>query len=349
MQRTCNVCSATITQGMKYFEEHALLHPNHYISGTGSHGYKLSEKNFYLPETDQWFESRKYLSRALKKIGMSNEAYFNLHGSAYMSAHRGELSKGQYGDAQLNPFCLECGGDTPFNEGKWHYPIFCGFSCSTKWQAENTDRIARAQTTLRDRKEVDADHGLRPNQLRYWTLRGLTDFEARAKVTERQSTNTLERFVTSYGEEEGTKRFIDRQERWFESMKASGMHSGFSQVSKTLFERLEQETAINLLYGANELSVRGPDTVYKLDCVCKATKRVIEFHGDYWHGNPEIYAPDAIINKRSKMSVSDKWDQDKKRLEALEEAGYKVLVVWEKEYKDNPDLVLGKCIGFMMG
>ena len=81
-----------------------------------------------------------------------------------------------------------------------------------------------------------------------------------------------------------------------------------------------------------------------LDFYISSLKLCIEFNGDMWHGNPEIYKesdyPLKNIKSKSYLSAKDIWDNDKKRIDFLKQKGINIIVVWEKEYlKDKEKIV----------
>ena len=58
----------------------------------------------------------------------------------------------------------------------------------------------------------------RKTRFEYWIERGYSQEEAREKVRERQTTFSKEKCIEKYGEEEGIKRWNDRQEKWLRTM-----------------------------------------------------------------------------------------------------------------------------------
>jgi G:T-mismatch repair DNA endonuclease (very short patch repair protein) len=64
------------------------------------------------------------------------------------------------------------------------------------------------------------------------------------------------------------------------------------------------------------------------DAYCEEDNTVALFHGDYWHCNPKIYEADYYHNGR-KMTAKEMWEYDANSVKAFEDAGYKVIVVWE--------------------
>ena len=70
------------------------------------------------------------------------------------------------------------------------------------------------------------------------------------------------------------------------------------------------------------------------DIVSFSKKILIEFNGDYWHCNPDKYKSD-FFHHIKKMCAYDIWHNDAKRLETISSLGYKILVIWENEYKNG--------------
>ena len=60
---------------------------------------------------------------------------------------------------------------------------------------------------------------------------------------------------------------------------------------------------------------------------------VLEVHGDFWHGNPEVY---STLTER--QEYKKKRDIEKQKL--AEDNGYKYLVIWESQIKKNEWSVL---------
>jgi hypothetical protein len=64
------------------------------------------------------------------------------------------------------------------------------------------------------------------------------------------------------------------------------------------------------------------------------TNTVYEFLGDFWHGNPKCYSPDDI-NRCSKRSFGELYDKTKQKELILIGAGYKVVSIWESDWKKD--------------
>ena len=336
-----------MTGGFEGFEKHGQeFHPNHFLRITKTR-ITFVEKKYYCPLDNTWHSCLRWLSRNITKNGWTNEQYYIAYGEKHVpDKWKENLARPLFGQLHLSNKCLQCSNPVKFNEGHWNYPVFCGFSCSTTWYAKNTDRVAMAKQTMEEKQKLDPTYMLKPTQKNYWLNKGFSEEEAIEKVKERQSLTSLQSFIERAGGdvEKGEKLFAERQEKWLDSIKKSGMHSGVSGVGNELFEAVSH-VVNDIKFGKNEIVIRLKDNACKVDCVLRSKKRVIEFYGDYWHGNPKKYGPDDVIaiNRIAK----DKWDYDSLRNKNLKEAGYDVLVIWEDDYKNNPEQVLQQCIKFL--
>lgn len=78
-----------------------------------------------------------------------------------------------------------------------------------------------------------------------------------------------------------------------------------------------------------------------VDGIIQDTNIIVEYYGDVFHCNPrKFHDPDQACSWLGGRTVQEQWDRDKKRLAALYRYGYKVVVVWGSDWKDNPEDVL---------
>lgn len=192
----------------------------------------------------------------------------------------------------------------------------------------------------RSAKSPSSKKGARGYSVRtveYWTKRGFSSEEAILQVKKAQVTNGLDFYIKKYGEEQGKILFNDRIEKWLNSAGNKNMIANRSKKSLALFEQIGKG-----FYGPNEKTVRGKSKVHRIDFIYN--KKIIEFYGDYWHGNPKIYDKNSLIRKKK---VIDVWEHDAKKVKDLEANGYKVLIVWENDYKLDPIKIFKKCKDFV--
>jgi hypothetical protein len=114
-----------------------------------------------------------------------------------------------------------------------------------------------------------------------------------------------------------------------------------------LYEKISSSDHIYFRPKTKEFTIMSDENIlYCYDFVDSEKKKCIEFNGNYWHGNPSIYENDWI-NPHSSLSMKEMKLKDKKKINAIKKRGYKCLIVWEKEYKDNPEKIFKKCIRFL--
>lgn len=207
--------------------------------------------------------------------------------------------------------------------------------------------------TVKERQKTDPTLMLTPTQLDYWIVKhGMTKEEAKQKVRERQQTNSLERFIqrANGDEEEGRKNWLQRQEKWLNSLEERGWYGNHSEVSQKLFRSIEELTDIPIRYGDNEITLRVGDRYCKPDCIAQSTRKIIEFFGDYWHANPEMYQADQAVRRLDEggfITAKEIWKKDLARIELLEQHDYVVRIVWENEYTENPSETVSDCVKFL--
>ena len=75
--------------------------------------------------------------------------------------------------------------------------------------------------------------------------------------------------------------------------------------------------------------------------------KIIEVNGDYWHFNPKKYDGESIQKfRRKEIKVKEIWENDKNIINGMKAQGYKVLVVWESELKDELEKITKKILKF---
>lgn len=144
---------------------------------------------------------------------------------------------------------------------------------------------------------------------------------------ERQSyTTTLEYFIEQYGEEEGRKKYEEFD-------KARLNVGGRDGVSKMELDALAWIMDDILQIGPDvQFTVQHKINGYKFDLVFPTLNKAIEFNGTNWHADPSVYKADQFIPFVEK-TAQEVWEKDKVKMNAAEEAGYSVFVVWQREYE----------------
>lgn len=194
--------------------------------------------------------------------------------------------------------------------------------------------------------------------LSYWLKEAEGDEQLAKEMHSKSQTRDLSWFVNKFGEEDGKKRYAAKTEKWLNTMgkksdeemqkinekkvKKSGCF--FSKAEKELFTTLKKTFPAL----TDQKALRRPDTTdkkYYMYDMCLGNK-IIEYNGDFWHGNPELY-DDTFVNPYTKEPRSVINERDENKLRCAESHGYEVYVVWEHKYKTDPTGVIEECIHFL--
>jgi very-short-patch-repair endonuclease len=205
---------------------------------------------------------------------------------------------------------------------------------------EKEEKISGMYKNLSER--LTDGTGRMRTQVEYWTKQGFTEDEAIDKISKLQVTFSLEKCIEKYGEEEGQKRWKERQKKWLNSFDKQN----YSMISQKLFWSIYEQ--INNKYKQIYFAQLNPRTkkltehknfeykldvgksYCKLDFFIKDINKCIEFDGDYWHG-------ESRGNKT----------RDEQRNQLIEESGIKIFHIKERDYKIDPDKCLMDCMSFI--
>lgn len=143
---------------------------------------------------------------------------------------------------------------------------------------------------------------------------------------------------------------------WIRKKKQETMHNNgtenttFSNISVVMFNLISDNMPqyCNDFYYAThngEKSIIVNDNYYCFDFVYN--KCIIEFYGDYWHGNPKKYLSTDLAPCSKTKTYQDIWNYDNKRLEDIQSQGYQVHIVWESDFQNNPQKVINECCEFI--
>jgi len=191
-----------------------------------------------------------------------------------------------------------------------------------------------------------------PRKLEYWLKKTNNDTEkSKNLLKEHQCTFSLSKCIQKHGSIEGTHIWEKRQEKWKKKVFNSETYIGHgrSLVSTQLFELIKEKISsfnYSILEGKNEKFIHNGTQAFKYDFTILESKKIIEFNGDYWHCNPSIYKEDHYHNLK-KMTAREIWNFDKIKHQAAIQHGYKVLVIWEKDYVLDPEKEINKCLNFI--
>jgi hypothetical protein len=257
----------------------------------------------------------------------------------------------------------------------WGRPVFIrkygNLHGETKWR-ESLDKKIKTQNDRRvDGVKYANGHKLSDYERRYgmvdgykrWSKRNahisymgslqryIDEFgESGREICRKIKDNTsLESFRKRYGESIGNSKYIEHVEKLISCTFKGKTYSKKSQrLFWSIYEHLTYEDKLMCkFYELNgEQSFLIPSEKPKLFRVdFKIDNVVIEFNGDYWHGNPNMYNRcDFISHPGGKRLVNEIWEVDKSRVDFLKSIGYIVMTVWESDYNSDSNLVLENCL-----
>lgn len=165
-------------------------------------------------------------------------------------------------------------------------------------------------------------------------------------MRERKNNTSLESFIKRYGENKGKEKY----QIWLE--KVVPLFSGWSKIASYLFQQIHNNFSnliSNILYQPLTFEFSLFDTNLKrswfYDFVIPSIKYCIEFNGDIWHANPNIYKSDDKPHPfELNTSASELWERDNYKINFLKSQGYQVDVIWESDYNNDQGKVFNECI-----
>ena len=112
---------------------------------------------------------------------------------------------------------------------------------------------------------------------------------------------------------------------------------GCPQCSKSNYSKIAikwmNSISSNIQHAENGGEYRIPTTRYRVDGYNKDTNTVYEFHGDVYHGNPELFSPDDNCHPFNKVvTARELYDKTIQREDYIKSLGYNLVVMWEQEY-----------------
>ena len=137
------------------------------------------------------------------------------------------------------------------------------------------------------------------------------------------------------------------QESFFEKSN-SGIYSKMSQnIFWKIYDRLPQNLKNKTYFGElnREFVITSAGKNYFYDFVISNIKYCIEFNGDYWHANPEMFSENHIPMKFLGLTSEQIWEKDRIKNESLSSLGFKVRIIWQRDLNSiNYDEILSEIL-----
>lgn len=107
---------------------------------------------------------------------------------------------------------------------------------------------------------------------------------------------------------------------------------GFSQKAIQWMEEIMAQEGIFIQHAGNIGEYKIEGTKYKVDGYCEETNTVYEFHGDRFHGNPDLFEINEECNPYNNKTALELYNKTKERENVIINLGYKLITIWENDF-----------------
>lgn len=174
-----------------------------------------------------------------------------------------------------------------------------------------------------------------------------TQWNKGKKWSECYSSDKIEKLRTMYSNAERNKKISRKLHELYSSdekrMELHDRMAKFIGSNKFKISSKKEDDFVNdvmlMICGKNDFTRQCyiSDIHQYCDLLSRSKKLIIEFNGDFWHGNPLLYPSDRLYKCQVKRMMKD----EEKRKWAIAN-DYTLIEVWESEYDDNKENVLNK-------
>ena len=74
-----------------------------------------------------------------------------------------------------------------------------------------------------------------------------------------------------------------------------------------------------------------PNSKYLADGFSESKNMILEYHGDYWHGNPKLFNQEEL-NSVTKTTYGELYQKTVEKQKFCQESGYKYISIWESDW-----------------
>lgn len=263
----------------------------------------------YCLECGQSFNSQKALSTHVRKHNMRIIEYKQKHGLERKCSNCGNLlSKNCQGDK-----CNHCRNRSGSNNPFWG-------------KSHDKDMIESVKPILAEKSR----NNWRREEYREKVVNGLS--KPRPESFRKEQSERIKEWYANNPEQRDIRSARMRQ-LWKDGKIEPNINSmNESKLEKELKSLLGEYFADSIL---EKKCIRVGTNTYFPDIIIDDTV-VVEFFGNFWHANPHLYNDNDIVHHEYR--AIDIWQNDKKKLDRLSNAGYFVFVVWEDSYRNGMDV-----------
>jgi hypothetical protein len=165
---------------------------------------------------------------------------------------------------------------------------------------------------------------------------------------------TLDWYKEKYGDD-GERRYNERNQTvsdkcYWKKYNREVNRNNYSKVSQELFWEIYKQikNRYKNIYFMELNHEYSCSTHFNFDFVVVDNKKVIEFNGDKWHANPQIYEENDVPLDFIDKTAKELWEHDREKHEKAIQNGYQIKVVWEKNYCENKEQTVLECIHYIV-
>jgi very-short-patch-repair endonuclease len=215
----------------------------------------------------------------------------------------------------------------------------------------------------------------------YWIERGHSEIEAAEIISKRQMRD-LSYYVDKYGEVEGFKRYTNSNKLKSSSLEnfirrlgeEDGTKKYLEHKGKTGTASIQEKKMIDLIYNYYLSKKENTDDLFSykskqfvigikkedwakyeqkcflVDFCDNKRKKIIEFNGNVYHANPEMFKEYECPHPFKKDKTAGQiWKTEAERNLLISKFGYEILIIWERNFLENEEREIDKCIKFLFG
>lgn len=212
---------------------------------------------------------------------------------------------------------------------------------------------------------------LLPSKIEFWISRGFSEEEAERKLSQRQremslmgGEKKLQKLSQAFSGEKNPMSLVSISKRHGVSKEeASKLTPAYGRTDENHPMWGKKHTSVALEKIANSPHLKDPSwrsvqeielanwckkyfqcTIsenqkigcWNVDILFEKEKLIIEYFGCWWHADPRVYRDDWV-HAFTRKTAKEIRSRDQLKLEQLTSLGYNVIIVWESDWKENPE------------
>jgi len=172
--------------------------------------------------------------------------------------------------------------------------------------------------------------------------------KAKIRLKEHQSRN-INWWVSKYGEIDGTLKYNEWVGKTTSAMMcgdtiSKGQKELEDDISKIYSGKIlgHRESYGIILTNNEKRNYNIKNSILYPDIILPELNIIIRYHGDFWHASPKKFVNEEEVLPKINKSVKDIRLIDEEKDNLYKNRGYKVIIVWESDYKNDKLTTINK-------